>query len=216
VEASMKRGVVSVAAAAALLAAVSAGATQNHPAKAKRYLVNFVRAFQECPNSFPLPPLMAHDPPLAFPACAPASTATTLSFGPKGFGQAAGVLRLNKAKQATDMKVTAKFVDVRNGDDGTGSPFEGIVTVSTSVRVTDDLCAGSLCTMIDIPFPMPVPCGSAASPALTPGKCATKTTLNTLVPGGLPPGHNTTVAFQLGFVVLAGPDVVFQQGIQAP
>ena len=80
-----------IAAAVALALALTASwavADNNHPLKANKFLVLFVRAYNQC-TSFDT----THNPPLPFPACSdPLAVSSQAQFGPKGFGQAKGVL----------------------------------------------------------------------------------------------------------------------------
>jgi len=208
-----RHAVAALAGAAAFVSAHPALANHNHPAKANKFVAFFVRSMQQCAT-----PTHTHNPPLSFPACNPASAATSVSFGPKGLGQATGVVVLNSLKQASDVKLIAKFSDVRDGDDGTGTGFSGNLTTSATIRTTDHNCDGGAnnpCTLIDIPFPVPLACGTAASPPLAPGKCAAKTTANAVVPGAIIGGTQANIG--LGQLTVSnGPDLVFEEGLFLP
>jgi len=195
----------SLAAAVVLVYGTNALANHNHPFKANKFLATFVRAYQQCTA-----PTHSHNPPLAFPACNPVPASTTLSFGPKGFGQAIGVVVLNSSKQASDVKLISKFSDVRNGDDGTGTGFSGNLTASGTIRTTDHNCDGGAnnpCTVIDLPFPIGVPC--------TNGKCKAKTTANTTVAAVVVAGAQANIGIQQ-LTVSLGSDLAFEEGLYLP
>src|SRR6185295_5968619 len=90
--------------------AFSAPAMANHdiPAKANKFLSLFVRAYAQCTGGSPG---LIHNAPLAFNACTPVEAGSSLMWGPKGFGQAKGVVKLNSLKQATDVALITKFID---------------------------------------------------------------------------------------------------------
>ena len=57
---------IALVALAGALVGPPAHATHNHPTKAKKFVVTFVRAYAPCTS-----PTLTHDPPLAFGACTP-------------------------------------------------------------------------------------------------------------------------------------------------
>jgi hypothetical protein len=119
---------------------------------------------------------------------------------------------------ATDLALKAKFVDVRNGDDGTGTPFDGYLQMRTTVRLTDHGCfAPGPCTVIDFPFPIGLPCGSAPTPALPAGKCKLVSGANTIVgPGTVVPGKGMSASLRQFQVYEPGPNVAFEGGVYMP
>ena len=179
----MRFRIITTALGLAAMVVTPAMATHNHPAKANSFKVLFVRAYNQCTS-----PTLTHNSPLAFPACTPVEASSATQFGPKGFGQAIGKVKLNTAKQATDVQLLSKFGDIRTGTP-TGPGFGGTLTVSGTIRTTDHACTtpGS-CTLIDIPFPVSVPC--------TAGKCSSKTSANVVVPGSVQPGKEANVEIQ--------------------
>ena len=205
----MRFRIVSTALGLAATVAIAAPAMAvNHPLKANKFLSLFVKDYAQCTN-----PTNTHNPPLAFPACTPAfESGSTLVFGAKGFLQASGVVKVNSSKQASDVSLLAKAVDIRVGTP-TGAGFSGVLTTSGTIRTTDQFCAlPGDCTMVDIPFPIGLPCGTAASPALPPGKCAAKTSANGTVPGAVVPGKTANIALgQLG--VFNGGNPEFVEGL---
>lgn len=212
----MRRSMIVKAVALAGVVAVSAPAlaTHNTPAKANKFVISFVRSYAQCTS-----PNDSHNPPLALPACRPpSSNSPVLSFGPKGFGQAIGVVKLNALKQATDVQLIAKFADVRNGDDGTGTPFDGILNTTATIRTTDHNCVSgpaNSCTMTDSPFPVALPCGSFASPPLPPGKCSAKTSANAVVSGAVAPGVKANIGLSQ-LQVFQGSNLAFEGGLYLP
>jgi len=175
---------VALGLAAAVAMATPALASHNHPAKANKFLVLFVKAYNQCTN-----PSTTHNSPLAFPACTPVQSGGSLSFGPKGSAQAQGVVKTNSAKQASDVQLIAKASDIRNGNDGTGTGFTGNLSTSGIIRSTDHYCVTpGACTLIDVPFPVQLPC--------TAGKCKAKTTANTVLSGSVVGGKEANVELQ--------------------
>jgi hypothetical protein len=193
----------------ALLLATPAIATHDHPVRATKFLVSFVRAYAPCPLASAT---LTHNPPLTFAACPATPASTVLEWGPKGKGIAKGVVRLNAAKQATDIAIVYTLAGVV--DAATGAGFNGNLIVSAIVRLTDHNCVTpGPCTVQDIPFPVGVPCGTAASPALPPGKCSVRTATSTTIPGGVAPGFEMNLELQQLQVFAAG-ELVFVAGLQ--
>ena len=206
---------IGAAVVAGLTPAVPGRADHNHPRRASKVHVTFVRAMTPCIP--PTTPAHTHDAPLAFAACDPASVSPTLSFGPAGFGEVRAVVQLDRSKLAKDIKLRAKFLDVRTGDLGTGPGFDGSLVVVATARLTDHECdgVGNPCTPVDLPFPIPVACGSAATPPLPAGKCVTSTTSNAILPQNIKPGRRASWELS-GFSVFNGVEQVFQQGLFMP
>jgi hypothetical protein len=195
-----------VAGAALLVMTSSAMAAHNHPAKANKFFSTFVRSYQQCGIGTGT---HTHNPPLAFEACTPVPTSILNSFGPKGSGQALGVVKTNSTKQATDVLLIAKFGDVRNGDDGTGTLFTGNLTATAQIRTTDHNCDGGTvnCTSIDLPFPIGLPC--------TNGKCLSKTSANAVVTAVVSPGKQANIGITQ-LQIYNGSDLVFEEGLFLP
>lgn len=211
----MRRSIiVNVLAVAGTVAfAAPALALHNTPSKANKFLITFVRSFAQCTS-----PSTNHNPPLSFLACAPAVASPALSWGPKGFGQAIGVVKLNSLKQATDVQLVSKFIDVRNGTDGTGSGFDGFLSATAQIRTTDINCTSgptNPCTTVDIPFPIGLGCGTVASPPLPVGKCSAKTSANTVVPGAVAPGKKANIGLAQ-LQVYQGSNLAFEGGLYLP
>ena len=194
-------------AATVAVVATPALAAHNTPAKANKFLSLFVKAYNQCTS-----PVTTHNAPLSFGACTPtdASPSGNAHWGPKGFGQSVGVVKVDASKNATDVSLVSKFIDVR---DGTDAGFNGLLVVSGTIRTTDNYCTPAAdCTLIDVPFPVGVPCGSFASPALPAGKCGAKTSANTVLAGAVVPGHAANVELQT-LNVQAGGETVFTEGL---
>ena len=83
-----------------------------------------------------------------------------------------------------------------------GNQFSGFVTMNGMIRLTDTNCvAPGPCTLIDVPFPVQVPCGNVV-PHSHGGKCSVKTTLNTVLSGAITPGSVVAITD----VTLLDPD----------
>jgi len=68
-----------------------------------------------------------------------------------------------------------------------------------------------------LPVPVPLPCGSAAAPALPAGKCGRVTTANTVVaPGTVVPGKGMSASLRQFQVYDTGPNVAFEGGVYMP
>ncbi len=209
---SIRPGLVSrlvIASTVSLFAAASAYASYNHPATARELVVNFVRAMQPCTSG-----THTYPAPLAFPACDPVSASPTLSFGPAGSGEAHFKVK-PAVGPASDVNLVVRLSDVRVGDDGTGAPFEGILLLQGLLRISNHLCDGNgtPCTVIDLPLPASVPCGSAGG--LPPGKCRTSTTLNAILAGSVPAGAQSNWEITQ-LQIYSGGDLVFEQGLYLP
>lgn len=156
--------------------------------------VTFVPAYAEC-----MEPTTTHRPPLTFPACPASRVSNDLGFGGRGWGRAHMKATMNAANQATDVLISVDLYDVRQ-DGGTGTPFDGSLTLSANARSTDDFCpVGDIpCTMTDLPGVLPfitvfVPCGAAASPPLPSGRCHAAVSANEILPGAVIPGADANV-----------------------
>jgi hypothetical protein len=203
----LTRAVAVLAGAILLVSTSPAMANHNHPSKANKFFATFVRAYQQCPDGTGT---HNHNPPLSFGACTPVPASTLNSFGPKGSGQAIGVVKTNSLKQATDVLLIAKFSDIRNGDDGTGTPFSGNLSATSQIRTTDHFCDGGAnnpCTMEDKPFPIGLPC--------TNGKCAAKTSANATVAAVVASGKQANIGLSQ-LQVYNGSDLVFEEGLYLP
>ena len=193
--------IATLGAAAVLVSSSAALANHNHPSKSNKFLSLFVQAYNQCTS-----PTLTHKPPLAFPACVPVQTGS-LTFGAKGFGQATGVVKLNGSKQATDVQLVSKFADIRTGTQ-TGALFTGNLTVSATIRSTDHFCTTpGECTLIDVPFPVGVPCSA--------GKCGAKTSANGVVANAVQPGNEANVEITQ-LQVFNGAELEFTEGLWLP
>ena len=204
------------AAALGLAAVVAMGATPafaaRHASKANKFLINFVRAYTQCTTGGG----PTHNAPFVFPTCATVPLSTSLGYGIKGKGSAVGVVKVDATKKATDVTLLTKFGDIR-GAGGDGFPFSGALSAASNLRITDSHNpSGTPFTMVDLPLPFVVKCGTAASPAISAGKCILKSTVNTLYPGGVVPGKDANV--EMGQIKLTGPDtnLAFVGGVELP
>ncbi len=176
-------------------------ANHNHPAKANKFLILFVQAYNQCTS-----PTTTHNAPLAFPACTPVQSGS-LVFGVKGSAQAKGVVKLNSLKQASDVQLIAKASDIRSGSTS-GPLFTGNLTTAGIIRSTDHNCTTpGECTLIDVPFPVNFPC--------TNGKCLAKTTANTVLAGAVAGGKQSNVELQQ-LQIFNGSELEFSGGLWLP
>lgn len=187
--------------AAAVAFAMPALANHYHPSKANKFLSLFVQCYGQCQIA---DATLAHNPPLSFPACT-AFPSGTLHFGAKGSAQATGAVKLNSAKQAADVQVTVKASDVR---DPGNALFSGNLTVAGILRITDHDCTTpGDCTLLDVPFPIPLPCTS--------GKCLVKTSWNTVLAGMVTPSREANVELQQ-LQIYNGAELEFCAGLWLP
>jgi hypothetical protein len=173
--------------------------------------VRFVRAMTQCLSGPDV-----HNPPFTFSACTPVPASNVLEFGPVGRGRAHLNVLLNSLHQAIDVDTILDLWDVR--DVNTGLGFHGNLIAAFYGRFTDHYCNGVAndpCTVIDFPFPITLPCGTAALPTLAPGRCHTHTSFNAVVSGAIVPGKQMSIGMSQ-FQVFFGTDLVFEAGIFAP
>ncbi len=202
---------------AAVMSAGSALAAYNTPSKSKQIKADLVVSYKPCaaPNATQFFAgagiITACTPPVPTTNTNPTNVTT---FGPKGAANVA--IQLGKG----DIKVGIKASDVLNN----GSPASvNLGAVAGSVVATSGSCApgippqaapvpGTECTSTDISTLftaiLSIPC--------TAGKCALKTTINTIVPGAITVGSKANTA--IGGVGLSDPDgdPAFVQGLFLP
>lgn len=202
---------------AAVMSAGSALAAYNTPSKSKMIKTDLVVSYAPCalPNASQFFAgagiIPACNPPVPTTNADPTNVTT---FGPKG---AANVqIQVGKG----DIKVGIKASDVLNNGLPATLPLG---TVADTVVATSGSCApglppqplpvaGTECTSTDISSLftaiLSVPC--------TAGKCALKTTINTIVAGAITLGNKANT--QIGGVGLSDPDgdPAFVQGLFLP
>ena len=169
--------------------------------------MSLVPAYAQCTA-----PDKTHGAPLAFPSCSPQQASPNLTIGtPDANGAAANSVGsvLYKAVAAGDVSVDAAISDVRNASDL--SDYEGGLQVSSVMRITDRTNSvspggdGDAATVLDIPFPVEVPCAATGSPGIG-SSCSTSTSLNAVVPGAITSGKRAVWEFGQVQVYDGGPD----------
>ncbi len=175
------------------LAATMAFGADGEPKKANKYQATMVHDVAVCTANSEMT-----GGGLALPAC-PESSSTTCQFGDKGSGKVA-------AKAKDDLALSVKLGGLENCPDGT------VLQAYASFRSsTDDCTVSARCTTVSLTnFPIP-----GATCTVAKGKCKLKTTLNTLVPGAISTGNNTSII--LGEVgLMAGTTAVAKAGLLVP
>jgi hypothetical protein len=171
------------------------------PKGASPFQTYLVPAYKQCPE---LAANRTHGAPLAFPSCnPPVQTSNFLTVGtPDANGQGAksrGIVFFavrpdNPPTSPADVVIATSITDVRNKAGLTD--YTGGLQEVVTWRVTDNYNGPSLtepATMVDIPFPVNVPC--TVTPDLTVGStCAIRTTANAVVPGTVKPKKRMIVA----------------------
>jgi hypothetical protein len=212
----MRRSKPVALAASLVLTAGAAMAAYNTPAKAKKLKVDLSVAYNVCggsPNAslvFGMAPLPACTPPVPTTSNNPTNLTT---FGPKG----AASVQIGVA--TGDLKIGIKSIDVLNN--GVPANSINLTAVSQTVVSTSGNCAmglgnptpdGTECTSQNIgplfSAVFPVPCLA--------GKCALKTSVNTLLPGTITIGGKANT--NISGIGLADPDgdLAFTEGIFLP
>jgi hypothetical protein len=203
------------------------------PRGASPLQVPLVPAYKQCTA-----PNRTHGAPLSFGSCAPPDLASDfLTVGtPDANGRPAGSIgsvrfrvvpgNESSPEDEADVLVTISMTDVRNG--GTLTDYTGDLRETTIVRLTDSYNgAGSdeAATMLDIPFPVHVPCTPTAAATIG-STCAVDTSLDAIVPGSIREGDRSI--WELGAIevydggsdgdpVTAGDDTLFaRQGLFTP
>jgi hypothetical protein len=203
------------------------------PRGASPLQVPLVPAYKQCTA-----PNRTHGAPLSFGSCAPPDLASDfLTVGtPDANGRPAGSIgsvrfrvvpgNESSPEDEADVLVTISMTDVRNG--GSLTDYTGDLRETTIVRLTDSYNgAGSdeAATMLDIPFPVHVPCTPTAAATIG-STCAVDTSLDAIVPGSIREGDRSI--WELGAIevydggsdgdpVTAGDDTLFaRQGLFTP
>ena len=175
------------------LTATAVMAADGEPAKAGKYQATAINATAACTSSdrntlggIPLP------------ACATVDAAVC-TFGDKGSGKIA-------AKAKDDVYLSLQLKGLENCPDGT------VLQATASFKSNTNNCSvAGRCTTVDVPaFPIP-----GATCTVSKGGCKLKTSLNTLVPGAITVGKNTSI--ELGSVgVVTGTSAVAVAGLLIP
>jgi hypothetical protein len=198
------------------------------PQGASPLRVPLLPAFNPCtaPNTY-------HGPPLAYPACnPPVATSQSLTVGTPDNNSAQansiGSVRLSVVPGAvgppddSDVLIAASITDVRckpgtaacgSSNSFDGPDYTGEVQVRLTARITDRWNAiasgggSDPATMVDIPFPVVVPCTPSASTSIG-STCAFTTTFNTVAPGSVKDARRAIWELGQIQVIDGGPDGV--------
>lgn len=210
-EASVRRvlpaallGSVACAAIGAMLLAQLAGASHPRPQSATPIQVSLVTAYEECTA-----PNRTHGPPLAFRSCSPpVQTSHHLTVGTpdanSARAQSTGFFRFQVVgspgpPSTADVLVKQSITDVRckaatssnvctSSNAADGPDYSGELQSDASMRITDHNNSGSPGggpdpgTVVDIPFPVNVPCANTSSTAIG-GTCSIDTSMQAVRPG---------------------------------
>jgi hypothetical protein len=156
------------------------------PRGASPLLSPLVPAYKQC-----IPPgNSAHGAPLAFPSCnPPQQTSDFLTVGtPDSNGHPAGTVGsvrytpvVGSSTSSADLKIAVNVTGVL--DKTALTPYSGELEADVSARITDKNSTPSpgAATMVDIPFPVTVPCAGSL--------CAISTTANAVIPGAITAGQ---------------------------
>ena len=175
--------IIGVAFAFALTAGVANAAAPQHnvPKDAKQVKGEFVKSFKQCTSP-------SQTTSNGFPACTnPQEGDPKCTFSSKGKGKylakydALGVDKTAGTSDDGDVDIQATII-------GLVGCSGQVLTITASVRATTDDCAGSACTVIDLPNFTIAPCTVDSV-----GNCKIKTTVNSQLPGTLLNGKNTSI-----------------------
>jgi len=162
-----------------------AGASHPRPQGATPIRVPLVPAFNQCAAAN-----RTHGPPLAFPSCnPPVPSSNFLTVGTpdangapaksQGFFKVA--VRTNPGPpEESQIVITSRITDVRckagsacgNANTTGGADYTGELRANATIRITDHYNATSpgggpdAATVVDIPFPVHIPCGSTSDPSV--------------------------------------------------
>jgi hypothetical protein len=186
------RKIALVVAGVCLSATMALGA-DGEPAKAGKYQATAINASGSCTT-----PTETTAGVLALPAC-PATDGPLCTFGVKGKGKLA-------AKAKTDVALQAQLGGLESCVDGT------VLQLTADIRVNTNNCTISpRCTTVALPgFAVP-----GATCTVSGGKCKIKTTVNTLIPGAITVGDNTSIEVD-GVGLTTGTVAVAAAGVLVP
>jgi dipeptidyl aminopeptidase/acylaminoacyl peptidase len=171
------------------------------PKSAPQVRVALVPAYKPCSA-----PNREHGPPLAFGSCSPPQRESSLSVG-VGDGNPAlansiGFMRLRAT--TADASVRVVLTNVMGASDL--SEYTGELRGEVTVRRTDREPGSVSSTSIDMPLGFTVPCTSTPGSSADASSCATTTSVNALVPGGIEAAHRTIWDVGEARVYDGGPD----------
>lgn len=179
-----------------LFSASLAFGADGEPKKANKYQSTTVNAYSACtaPSETTLGGL-----PL--PACPAVDADATCNFGDKGKGKI-------QAKAKDDVSLSVKLGGLENCD---GETLQAIVTIAAT---TNNCSVSTRCSTPEITLPIP-----GATCVVDKGKCKIKTTVNTLIPGAITPGQNTSIVIRdvtLGRTTGTAAGIVTEAGLLVP
>jgi hypothetical protein len=163
--------------------------------------VALVPSFKQC-GTGGNPANRAHAPPLGTGSCLPAPSGTAARVGTQAAGFA-GLYPIPGDPSTTGNQADIGFVvyqsDVRSGSttgpDYDPSPGGPDLTLVQRLRLTDSANGASgsdRATTTDLDFSVPVDCSPTTDAAIG-SHCAVDTTANTIMPGAIVEGRQTTV-----------------------
>jgi hypothetical protein len=174
-------------------AATAVMGADGEPKKANKYQATGINATAECTA-----PDRVTNGSLPLPACATVDPGVC-TFGDKGSAKIA-------AKAKDDVYLSLKMGGLESCPDGT------VLQATASFKSNTNNCnLPGRCTTVTIPaFPIP-----GATCTVSKGKCSIKTSLNTLIPGAITVGKNTSI--EIGSVgIVAGTAAVAAAGLLVP
>jgi hypothetical protein len=196
-----------------MVMATAASATHPRPVGASPLRASMVPAYNACTA-----PNRTHGPPLAFPSCNPpvqSSNAVTVG-SPDANGAPAnsvGSVRIAVIvgtpglPEDSDVRLTGSITDVRckagttacgSANAADGADYTGELQATAQIRITDHFNAVAPgggtdpATVVDIPFPVNVPCAATSSTSIG-STCSVNTTANGVVPGVVKDGKRAVV-----------------------
>ena len=196
---------LALAAVGMMVMASMASATHPRPKGATPVVASMVPAYNACAT-----PNRTHGPPLAFPSCnPPVQSSTAITIGsPDANGAAANsiasiriavVVGVPGAPDDSDVKLSGSVTDVRckagttacgSANAADGADYTGELQATAQIRITDHFNAVAPgggtdpATVVDIPFPVNVPCVATSSTSIG-STCSVNTTANGVVPGAV-------------------------------
>jgi len=211
-----------------MVMASMATATHPRPKGATPLRVSMVPAYNQCAA-----PNRTHGPPLAFPSCNPpvqSSTAITVgspdangaAANSEGFVKLEVIVGVPGPPDDSDVNLTGSVTDVRckagnaacgSANAADGADYTGELQATAQIRISDHFNAVAPgggtdpATVIDIPFPVNVPCAATASTSIG-STCTIATTANTVVPGAVKDGKRAVVEIGQLQVIDGGTDGV--------
>ena len=197
------------------------------PKSASPLRMSLVPAYTACTA-----PNRTHGPPLGFPSCSPPESPSAVTVGtPDANGapsNSTGFVRLKVMPgpvgppDDSDVAYWASITDIRCASGTTacgptnaagGADYAGDLESNGTIRITDHCnhtvpisgCAADSATVVDLPFPVVIPCAATAATSVG-SVCAIETTMNAVEPGAVKEAERMTVEVDQLQVRDGGPD----------